>query len=209
MAGAGAVSRGGRTSCTSSSTRWPIPARADELDALVERFGDAQARFDELGGYALERAAREILAGLGFAPEVVDGDVGASSRAAGRCASRSRASCSCSPTRCCSTSRPTTSTSSRSSGSSSSCASFEGALDHDLARSRVHEPPRHARSSRSTAASSPATPATTTSTSGSARCATRSRRRSTSASRRCSPRKRRSSRASRRARATPRRCSRA
>jgi ATPase subunit of ABC transporter with duplicated ATPase domains len=52
------------------------PARADELDRLVERFGQVQARFDELGGYALEAQAREILAGLGFAPESVDDDVG-------------------------------------------------------------------------------------------------------------------------------------
>ena len=36
-----------------------------------------QARFDELGGYALEARAREILAGLGFAQEMMDGDVGA------------------------------------------------------------------------------------------------------------------------------------
>jgi ATPase subunit of ABC transporter with duplicated ATPase domains len=42
------------------------PERASELEELVERFGHAQARFDELGGYALEAAAREILAGLGF-----------------------------------------------------------------------------------------------------------------------------------------------
>jgi ATPase subunit of ABC transporter with duplicated ATPase domains len=53
------------------------PARADELDALVERFGHVQARFDELGGYGLEARAREILAGLGFTPEMMDGDVGA------------------------------------------------------------------------------------------------------------------------------------
>ena len=52
------------------------PARADELDALVERFGHVQARFDELGGYALESRAREILAGLGFSAEMMDGDVG-------------------------------------------------------------------------------------------------------------------------------------
>jgi ATPase subunit of ABC transporter with duplicated ATPase domains len=52
------------------------PARADELDALVLRFGDVQARFDELGGYALEARTREILAGLGFSQEVMDGDVG-------------------------------------------------------------------------------------------------------------------------------------
>jgi ATPase subunit of ABC transporter with duplicated ATPase domains len=53
------------------------PARADELEELVERFGHVQARFDELGGYALEARAREILAGLGFTTEMMDGDVGA------------------------------------------------------------------------------------------------------------------------------------
>jgi ATPase subunit of ABC transporter with duplicated ATPase domains len=53
------------------------PARANELEALVERFGHVQARFDELGGYGLEARAREILAGLGFSPETMDGDVGA------------------------------------------------------------------------------------------------------------------------------------
>jgi ATPase subunit of ABC transporter with duplicated ATPase domains len=52
------------------------PARADDLDKLVARFGDVQHRFDELDGYGLESRAREILAGLGFAPEVVDRDVG-------------------------------------------------------------------------------------------------------------------------------------
>jgi ATPase subunit of ABC transporter with duplicated ATPase domains len=53
------------------------PARADELEALVERFGHVQARFDELGGYGLEARAREILAGLGLSQEMMDGDVGA------------------------------------------------------------------------------------------------------------------------------------
>jgi len=52
------------------------PARADELDKLVDRFGHVQARFDELGGYALEARAREIMAGLGFSQEMMDGDVG-------------------------------------------------------------------------------------------------------------------------------------
>jgi ATPase subunit of ABC transporter with duplicated ATPase domains len=52
------------------------PAFADELEELVMTFGDAQARFDELDGYALEAKAREILAGLGFVPEVIEGDVG-------------------------------------------------------------------------------------------------------------------------------------
>jgi ATPase subunit of ABC transporter with duplicated ATPase domains len=48
----------------------------DDLDAVVERFGEVQARFDERGGYAFESRAREILAGLGFHPETVDDDVG-------------------------------------------------------------------------------------------------------------------------------------
>ena len=52
------------------------PERADEIEELVERFGHAQARFDELGGYALEARAQEILAGLGFRAEVVSDDVG-------------------------------------------------------------------------------------------------------------------------------------
>jgi ATPase subunit of ABC transporter with duplicated ATPase domains len=52
------------------------PAQADDLESLIERFGHAQARFDELGGYALESRAREILAGLGFRDEVVEDDVG-------------------------------------------------------------------------------------------------------------------------------------
>jgi ATPase subunit of ABC transporter with duplicated ATPase domains len=53
------------------------PEQADQLDRWIAEFGDAQARFEELGGYALEARAREILAGLGFADDVVDGDVGA------------------------------------------------------------------------------------------------------------------------------------
>jgi len=53
------------------------PDRMDEMEKLVEEFGDAQARYEELGGYALEAKAREILAGLGFAQETMDKDVGA------------------------------------------------------------------------------------------------------------------------------------
>jgi ATPase subunit of ABC transporter with duplicated ATPase domains len=53
------------------------PARALELEAILERYGDVQARFYELGGYSLESKAREILAGLGFSPATVDSDVGA------------------------------------------------------------------------------------------------------------------------------------
>jgi ATPase subunit of ABC transporter with duplicated ATPase domains len=53
------------------------PERADELDALVERYGEVHARFEAMGGYALEARAREVLAGLGFGEERVAGDVGA------------------------------------------------------------------------------------------------------------------------------------
>jgi ATPase subunit of ABC transporter with duplicated ATPase domains len=52
------------------------PDRADEMEALIEQFGEAQARFEELGGYALESRAREVLAGLGFSTAQMDGDVG-------------------------------------------------------------------------------------------------------------------------------------
>ncbi len=53
------------------------PGQADRLDELVSRFGEVQARFDELDGYALEGRAREILDGLGFRQSMVDGDAGA------------------------------------------------------------------------------------------------------------------------------------
>ncbi|MBJ6760209.1 ABC transporter ATP-binding protein [Corallococcus sp. H22C18031201] len=53
------------------------PDKADEMEKLVERYGLVQGRFEELGGYALEGRAREILAGLGFTEEMMDGDVGA------------------------------------------------------------------------------------------------------------------------------------
>ncbi|MCR9165811.1 MAG: ABC-F family ATP-binding cassette domain-containing protein [Nannocystaceae bacterium] len=52
------------------------PGRADELDALVEKYGEVQSRFAELGGFELEPRAQEILAGLGFPPAVVADDVG-------------------------------------------------------------------------------------------------------------------------------------
>ncbi len=75
MAGAGEVSVS-RTSCRELEHTMADPARADELETIIERFGEVQARFDELGGYGLEARAREILAGLGFHAESVDEDVG-------------------------------------------------------------------------------------------------------------------------------------
>ena len=52
------------------------PDRMDEMDALVERYGEVQHRFEELDGYALDARAREVLAGLSFSQERMDGDVG-------------------------------------------------------------------------------------------------------------------------------------
>ncbi|MDY7225601.1 ABC-F family ATP-binding cassette domain-containing protein [Hyalangium rubrum] len=53
------------------------PERMDEMEKLIERFGVVQGRYEEMGGYALEGRAREILAGLGFSQDMMDGDVGA------------------------------------------------------------------------------------------------------------------------------------
>ena len=53
------------------------PDRADEMDEIIARYGEVQARFEELDGYALETRAREVLAGLSFSQEMMDGDVGA------------------------------------------------------------------------------------------------------------------------------------
>ena len=53
------------------------PDRAHDMEAIIERYGEVQARFEDLGGYALEGRAREVLAGLSFSEEMMDGDVGA------------------------------------------------------------------------------------------------------------------------------------
>ncbi|UXS34173.1 ABC-F family ATP-binding cassette domain-containing protein [Agrobacterium tumefaciens] len=52
------------------------PDRMDEMDAIIERYGEVQARYEELDGYALEGRAREVLDGLSFSQEMMDGDVG-------------------------------------------------------------------------------------------------------------------------------------
>jgi ATPase subunit of ABC transporter with duplicated ATPase domains len=53
------------------------PARADELDKILERFGETQEEYEHLGGYSLEAQAREVLHGLGFEDDQIDGDAGA------------------------------------------------------------------------------------------------------------------------------------
>jgi ATPase subunit of ABC transporter with duplicated ATPase domains len=75
MQGAGAVSDIGAELATLEAAM-ADPDQADKVDSIIERYGDVQARFEELGGYALEGKAREVLDGLGFSQEMMDGDVG-------------------------------------------------------------------------------------------------------------------------------------
>ncbi|MDO8323601.1 MAG: ABC-F family ATP-binding cassette domain-containing protein, partial [Phenylobacterium sp.] len=52
------------------------PDQAGDLEATMERYGEVLERFQELDGYALDARAREVLAGLSFSQERMDGDVG-------------------------------------------------------------------------------------------------------------------------------------
>ena len=53
------------------------PAQAAGMDRILARFGEVQEEYEHLGGYTLEAQAREVLHGLGFQDDQVDGDVGA------------------------------------------------------------------------------------------------------------------------------------
>ena len=75
MDGVGAVSELAAELATLEA-KMADPDLAEELDAILERFGEVQARFEELDGYALDSKAREVLHGLGFSQEMMDGDVG-------------------------------------------------------------------------------------------------------------------------------------
>ena len=75
MDGVGAVSELASELATLEA-KMADPDQADNMDAILERFGDVQARFEELDGYALDSKAREVLDGLGFSQEMMDGDVG-------------------------------------------------------------------------------------------------------------------------------------
>ena len=76
MDGAGPVS-GVAAELSELETAMADPDQADDLEAIVERYGEAEGRFEDLGGYALEAKAREVLAGLSFSEEMMEGDVGA------------------------------------------------------------------------------------------------------------------------------------
>src|ERR687897_1696965 len=53
------------------------PARQADMDRILARFGEVQEEYEHLGGYGLEAQAREVLHGLGFEDDRIDGDVGA------------------------------------------------------------------------------------------------------------------------------------
>ena len=53
------------------------PGQADEMDRILARFGEVQEEYEHFGGYALEAQSREVLHGLGFQDDQIDGDVGA------------------------------------------------------------------------------------------------------------------------------------
>jgi ATPase subunit of ABC transporter with duplicated ATPase domains len=76
MDGAGAVSTVA-TELKALEAAMADPDRADEMDEIIARYGEVQARFEELDGYALDTRAREVLAGLSFSQDMMEGDVGA------------------------------------------------------------------------------------------------------------------------------------
>lgn len=49
---------------------------SDDLESVIERYGEVQARYQELGGYDVEARAQTILAGLGLTQEQVGADIG-------------------------------------------------------------------------------------------------------------------------------------
>jgi ATPase subunit of ABC transporter with duplicated ATPase domains len=53
------------------------PDGAADMDRVLARFGEVQEEYEHLGGYGIEAQAREVLHGLGFDEERIDGDVGA------------------------------------------------------------------------------------------------------------------------------------
>src|SRR5271166_838039 len=52
------------------------PAQAGEMDRILAQFGEVQEEYEHLGGYRLEAQAREVLHGLGFEDDQIDGDAG-------------------------------------------------------------------------------------------------------------------------------------
>ena len=112
------------------------------MESIVARYGEVQARFEELDGYALEGRAREVLAGLSFSQEMMDGDVGALSGGWKMRVALARILLM----------RPDAMLLDEPSNHldlesliwlEQFLKGYEGAAVHDLARPRVHEPHRH------------------------------------------------------------------
>ena len=74
LAGAGEV---GALDCELKSLEDAMTTGEGDQDRVLARYGEVQARYEELGGYELEGRARAILGGLSFREAAVDGDVGA------------------------------------------------------------------------------------------------------------------------------------
>ncbi len=53
------------------------PGQSKNMDRILMQFGEVQEEYEHLGGYTLEAQAREVLHGLGFQDDQIDGDVGA------------------------------------------------------------------------------------------------------------------------------------
>ncbi|MCA9677768.1 MAG: ABC-F family ATP-binding cassette domain-containing protein [Kofleriaceae bacterium] len=73
VAGAGEVAELGEEL---AGLQHALEAGGDDLEAVVERFGEVQARYQDLGGYELEARAQAVLHGLGFVDDQFGNDVG-------------------------------------------------------------------------------------------------------------------------------------
>ena len=56
---------------------WKTRREPVKWTRILARFGEVQEEYEHLGGYTLEAQAREVLHGLGFQDDQIDGDVGA------------------------------------------------------------------------------------------------------------------------------------
>ncbi len=52
------------------------PDKADEMEKILNRFGEVLDAYQSMGGYDLEARAQVVLQGLGFAPDQIKGDAG-------------------------------------------------------------------------------------------------------------------------------------
>ena len=75
MTGAGEVADLGAELATLEARLGDVDA--PDFDRVLERYGEVQQRFTDLGGYDLDARAATILAGLGLSQDQIEGDVGA------------------------------------------------------------------------------------------------------------------------------------